>query len=605
MKRLLLVLWLILTPWLVQAALAAGEDQGAQIKEKHRAAAQRFFDSLSAGAKLYGKVTQNDSEGTFAAYFYQDEALVKTTFGQLESLSYTGKEGIWSGGNHSLPYKIEPQDDPATTAMSLISDGSYLKPPYWDSFIYVGEEANAYRFRFAPVVQVPDGPPSEDGTQKMKDLKLPEIAMLLYGDPDDPQYLQVMSAELSLSPGDPGSYRHRSYYYYQTDSQGRIYTKRETGRDIDQLGTEIDFVDFTVEKAEFPGSKPEELKFDFTRQPLGDRTIAAPIEVPVDTSHGYFIVPISFEGSDKTFNFLFDTGSSASLLSPEAATAAGLDTTLNVTGHGHGSRAEFKMGLCTTAYLGTADSQERAPLAGFTATRIPDSNKDLVDMLAHFNAAGIIGIGPLFQYVIRFDFPAGKIKVFPAAAFDSKNDVPRPNIEIWLDVEDLAMCKGRLSGHEGEVVIDTGLQQDLAILRETADALGLQLEKVGERNSTVLGGVKSFDYVKVPLFELGPLAMQDKTASLTEDDQGSYSSRGVLGFVGVTLFMDGPVTLDLIAQRMYIEPPSALGYFPGLTPPPAGKETKPGKGKSAKEDKPGGKTKLPVDIGKSQDRSAG
>lgn len=602
MKRLLLALWLILLPLLAQATLAAGEDQGAQIKEKHRAAAQHFFDSLATGAKLYGKVVQNGSEGKFEAFFYQDASLVRTTFGNLISTSYTGKEGLWSGGNHGLPYKIEPQDDPATSAMNLLADGSYMKEPYWDNFTYVGEEAGAYRFKFTPTMQVPDGPPAEDGAQKMRDLVLPPLDVLLYADPEDPEYLQVMSAEISISPKDPGSYRHRSYYYYQTDSQGRIYTKRETGRDVDQTGTEVDFVDFTVEKAEFPGTKPEELQFDFTRTPLGgDQVLAAPIEIPIDTSHGYFIVPVSFQGSDKTFNFLFDTGSSASLLSPEAATAAGLDTSLNVTGHGHGSRAEFKMGLCTTAFLGAADAAERAPMAGFTATRIPDSNKDLVEMLKHFNASGIMGIGPLYQYVIRFNFPEGKLKIFPAKGFDATASIARPNIEIWLDVEDLVMCKGRLNGYDGEVVIDTGLQQDLAIMRETMDALGLQLEKVGERNSTVLGGVKSFDYVKVPSFEIGPLAMQDKTASLTEDDQGSYSARGLLGFVGVTLFTDGPITLDLINQRMYIEPPTALGYFPGLTPPPAGKEPK----DARKDDKKDGKTKLPINIGEAQDRSVG
>ena len=316
-------------------------------------------------------------------------------------------------------------------------------------------------------------------------------------------------------------------------------------------------------------------------------------------------MPGTFEGAEETLYFLLDTGASASLFTPRAAATAKLGGALIVTGHGHGSRSEFELGLCTTASLGAVDAEERAPLAGFPATAIPTENRDLIATLESYDASGILGVSVLHQYVVTLDHPAGTLTLTPPHLFGGKDDVPTPNIEYWLDVEDLIYLKGRINEQlEGEIIIDTGLQQDLSLLRETLEANGLTLEKVGERDNTVLGGVRSFDYVHVPLFELGPLAMVDKVASVTEDDRGTLSSRGVLGFIGIPLFIDGRVTLDLFGERMYIEPPSELGYFPGLTPPPAGAE-EPGAdeeeaaeedGKESNKQEDSG-TQLPIDIG--------
>jgi len=597
MKRLIFVALLaLLAPGIVlsDATKLSSPDQ---IKEQHRVAARKYLDTLTGGLKLSGKLVQNDSPGTFEAYFYKDSWLIKQTFGDIVSLSYKGPEGSWSGSNYGLPYKIEPQDSPASAVLEMLSDGAYLSDPLWATFTYVGEDAGGYNFRFAPP-------------------GLPPVDVVLYSDPEDPQYLQVMGVSLSLAPNDPDCLSYRAFYYYEVDAQGRIYSKRETGREVDPQDTTVSFTDFDVEHAEYLTQPPPELKFDFARTPVGQAgaALTAPVEVPVDADKGYFIVPVQFTGSDRAFKFLLDTGASASLFSPDAATAAGLKPVLNVTGHGHGSRASFEMGMCTTASIGAQsapDAQVRAPLMGFPATLIPDTNKDILGTLQFYGADGILGVSVLNQYVVRFDYPGHRIVLYPANLFNADKDVPRPNIEIWLDVEDLVYCKARLNGQlEGQVVVDTGLQQDMSLLSETLNTAGITLEKVEERNNTVLGGVKKFSYVKVPLLELGPLEMRDKIASLTEDDQGNMSARHLLGFIGMSMFVDGPVTLDLFAQRMYIEAPAKLGYFPGLTPPPSKEqgEAKPPaneKTKGEKGDEKHKKTELPIKIGCSPDRVLG
>jgi hypothetical protein len=546
-------------------AVPAVAQEGDEIRDGHREAARRFFESFEEGLRLSGTLTHNDSEGSFDAYFYGDEWLVQQHFGKLDTVSYSKLDDMWSGSNYSLPFKLEPEDNPASITMNLISNGQYLEEPYWDYFTYEGEDAGGFNFLFRP----PD---------------MPQVELVLYSDPEEEQYLQIMSSEIALAENDPTSINHRSYYYYQFDDEGRILTSRETGREIDNEGETVNFMDFVVDEHELLGQRPAALQFDTTRHPVGDAsaTLDGPVAIPVDIDKGYFLVPMNFADSDETFLFLFDTGATAALFSPAAAEASGLTADLEVTGHGHGSRSKFQLGLCTTASMGEAGSEAQAPLAGFPATRISEENTEVLDALAWYGAAGILGVSPLHQYVISFDHAQRQIVCFPPDGFDAGAQLSTPNLELWLDVEDLIYAKGRLVDQvEGEVIIDTGLQQDLAILGETAAANGLELEKIDERNSTVLGGVRSFDYVKVPSFELGPLRMENKVASLTDDDRGSLSARGLLGFVGITMFFGVRITLDLFDQRMYIEDPLGTGLFEGLVP---GQPEDGGEPESAPED---------------------
>jgi hypothetical protein len=576
--------------------LIMSADTGGQIKDAHREAARKFISNFASGLKLSGNVEQNGSQGAFEAYYYGTEWVVREKFGSLESFHANSADGSWSGSNYSLTYKVEPDDSPASAVMDLLGSGAYLEEPYWSSFTYAGEDAGGYKFHFAPA-------------------GLPEVTVVLYSDPEAPEHLQLMSTEVAFCASDPDSIVYRSYYYYTADSEGRLYTQRETGREIDQAGETVNFSDYRVTGVEQLEARPAELDFSRQRVPIGEASasVTAPVEVPADTSKGYFIVPMTFPHSDQVFQFMLDTGASVTLMTQAAAAAADLSHDIQTMAHGHGSRAALVLGLCRAAAIG-APGGPQAPLSGFPATQIPETNKDLLGALESYGAAGILGNTVFEQYVVKLDHPGGKITLYPPQLFrppvklpDGKfaeSDVPIPNIAFDLDCEDLIFCIGKLDDKvKGEVVIDSGLQQDLSLLRETLDANNLKLEKVDERSNTVLGGVKKFQYVKVPSFELGPLRMVNKIASVTDDDSGTYAARGVLGFIGLALFQDGPVWLDVFQQRMYVGPPVKLGYFPGLTPPPGGEkqaEQKEGDGKeqkSAPEDGQKGKTKLPVNIG--------
>ena len=165
----------------------------------------------------------------------------------------------------------------------------------------------------------------------------------------------------------------------------------------------------------------------------------------------------------------------------------------------------------------------------------------------------------LHQYVGRFDLFGKKVTLIPPQQFDG-TALPRPNLEIWLDVEDLIYLTGYISDGQhaaplrGPVVLDTGMQQRLSVLGETMDANGLKFDKAGTSKSTVLGGERDFDHVRVPRFDIATLSWTDVDAAVTSDDKGTLTARGLLGFVGVPFFDGSLVTIDLFNQRLYAQP---------------------------------------------------
>lgn len=529
------------------AAAAAGDET----KAAHRSAAQAYLDSIASGLVLHGSIQRNDTAGRFDAYHYDDDWLVRQEFGPIEWLGYSGQEGTWSGSNYGLPYEVEADDSPANTVLELLTSGEYLEDPYWQHFNYIDEDAGGYNFTFTP----PD---------------LPPVDVVLYSDPEDPYYLQVMSLALKLAPHDDKCVLYRTYYYYGTDEQGRLVTTKETSREIDDRGETNNFVEYTVEETQWPEERPQELTFNFERNPFSEAAAAVtePVTIPTTTDNGYFMVPLSFAGSNETFWFILDTGASSSLFSPDAAAAAGLEPVITLPTYGHGSSARFTLGMCSSASLGKAGG-EQAPLDGFVATLVPEDN-DLVEIFASYGASGLLGIAPLHQYVTTFDQPNGTITLTPPALFDPEQVLTPHTYLMDLDVEDLAYCPARINDTlEGEVVIDTGLAlpQDLALMRETMEFNEVEMTTVGQRDNAVVGGSREFEYVAVPSFEVlashvpenhGPLRMSNTMASLSEDDHGSLSGRGLLGFVGMTMFIDVKVTIDLFGQQMYYEVPEHM-----------------------------------------------
>jgi len=279
---------------------------------------------------------------------------------------------------------------------------------------------------------------------------------------------------------------------------------------------------------------------------------------------------------------------------------------LDLPTYGHGSSANMSLGMCSTASLGKVGGVQ-APLDGFVATLVPADN-DLLQIFQSYGASGLLGIAPLHQYVTTFDQPAGTLTLTPPALFDPAQVMTPHTYVMDLDAEDLAFCPARINDAlEGQVVIDTGLAlpQDLALMRETMEFNDVEMTVVGQRDSAVLGGSRSFEYVTIPSFEIltshvpenhGPLKMSNTVASLSEDNHGSLSGRGLLGFIGMTMFIDVKVTIDLFGQKMYYEVPEHMIRTdePQLEPGETGEVWPPEEEQPPAEEEH--KTELPVNI---------
>ena len=98
-----------------------------ELRQKHREAAQKYFDAYSDGMMLQGSIEQDGSTGHFVAYYLNNEFFVQHNFGNLFWTSFSGPQGKWVSSNCNLPYKIESTDNPSNTALNLLSEGEYLK----------------------------------------------------------------------------------------------------------------------------------------------------------------------------------------------------------------------------------------------------------------------------------------------------------------------------------------------------------------------------------------------------------------------------------------------------------------------------------------------
>jgi hypothetical protein len=525
--------WLLLAgPTLAQAV------DGTAIKAAHREAARRNLELYQQGLKVSGTVQHNGSHGVYTAYYLKDRKLVTMQFGELKYYDYACSAGFWAGTNSNLAYKLTPEDQPAAAAASLLADGDYLDEPYWSSFTFACEDTSGYVCNFAPVGLVP-------------------IKVTLNANPADPAYLLISSTEQRLAPLDPECYTQHSEYFYELDNRNHLIPQREIDSITGPQGQRIKSVDLAVEHTRKLTAFPE-LPFSLARVPQASirQELAGPVTVPVEFGIGYFIVPVTFPDSAKTWHFIFDSGASAMMMTADAAAAAGLNPVLNMNGHGHGTITQLQAGVCRRMSIGEAGSGLQVPFSDLEAAQFGDGQSVALQCLLRlYGLDGILGSPILHQYVVTFDQPHKQLTFYPPGQFDPQADVHPASAILELDVESLIYADAVLNDSiHGEVIIDTGMAEDFALLEETVSANGLALAKLGERTGAMLGGSRTYDLVRVPSFALGPYIVHDHQASLTSDSEGQFSARGLLGFVGNPLFQNTRVTIDAFKQLMYIEP---------------------------------------------------
>lgn len=536
------------------AATAAGP--AADARQQHREAARDYHAALEPGYYLKGTISRSGAEGSFEGWHYEHRNLVHQTFGDLVWSDYSFGGSIWTTANFTLPYEVEPEDVPYSRSIHLLNTGRYLEDEFWPYFEFVGEDAAGYNFIFAP----PD---------------LPPVEVAVKNDPPDPGHLLIMKLEFRRAEHDPECYSRRIYQHYAQDPAGPVYVERETGREFDASGETVSFIEYTIDTLEWLESEPEDLKFDTTRQPIfaGTAAMDSAVSIHLGNEQGILYVPVTFAGSERTFMFMLDTGATQTLMTPDAAAASGFRASMVMPSHGHGSRADFELGLCTTASLGESGAETTAPLGGFAATRLEEGS-ELVAMLESVGFDGIMGIAPLHQYVTIFNTVDRQLTLVPPHLFDPALIMNERTLVFDLDAEDLVYIPAELNGWlTGELMIDSGIQEKFALLEETLDYHGVFAEVIGSQEHMVVGGRRDFEYVEIESLKLLPseappgvpdIVITNGRGYVSEDDLGALSARQLLGFFGSGFFMDARLTFDLFNQKLYVELPAPPPSFPSI-----------------------------------------
>jgi clan AA aspartic protease (TIGR02281 family) len=148
------------------------------------------------------------------------------------------------------------------------------------------------------------------------------------------------------------------------------------------------------------------------------------IEVPIrTTSSGFWSGEVSFEGLEKSVNFIIDTGASISVISKALAARAGFE---RYTQAGY---------IKVYGAAGPAENIQtvllpRIALGNYTWQNIYAAVLDMeaINETAGFEQTGIIGGNLLRRYRVTFDFTRGIIRLDPDPRVTPQDDRGQPAV---------------------------------------------------------------------------------------------------------------------------------------------------------------------------------
>ncbi len=161
----------------------------------------------------------------------------------------------------------------------------------------------------------------------------------------------------------------------------------------------------------------------FSRQtPARTTIVSKAVELPARTVANFFLVEAK-QADGRTYRFMIDTGSTATLISPAVAKALRLKEkkgplrTVRVRGS-HGSEVELESATLRRLTLGDA-TFERMPALIYDFTELSGQLGMTID--------GVLGF-PLFRdTLLTLDYPASRLVILPYPTFPPAKEPPSPH----------------------------------------------------------------------------------------------------------------------------------------------------------------------------------
>jgi predicted aspartyl protease len=304
----------------------------------------------------------------------------------------------------------------------------------------------------------------------------------------------------------------------------------------------------------------------WTKRPaLPADTYAAP-EPPKDTQlAGETTVPLEIDGmvvvtarlNGRAFDFILDTGGH-NIITPDAAKALGVKPVGAGASGGAGADTLAQQYVrIDTLQIGDALMRDQhfyvLPFSYATTER--GQREPL---------AGLIGLELFERLAVRIDYPAKRMTLRSFADAGKEPSIGKgTTVPIVFD-DDMPLLKGRISGREGLLALDTGNSGTTVVQALWAKANGLAdtMKRGVETVSYGTGGASRNWASRLDSVEVGNTVIRRQIARYAEDPAGAFSSRTEAANIGTDLLANFVIDIDYSRHVIW------FAHRPGYQQPP-------------------------------------
>lgn len=275
----------------------------------------------------------------------------------------------------------------------------------------------------------------------------------------------------------------------------------------------------------------------------------APLEViPFKMVNGHIRIELSINDS-KPYNFVFDSGAAANLLSEGVADELGLDLSGSTNIRGAAGSSEMKMAKGHSFRVGNT-SFERQTFVVMNIDHLGEEGSKI---------DGVLGSTILFRYVVEIDYDRSEIKLFkrkggPDTSGYQSFDIELAPLRIPVIKGTLELLNGE--SFTGNYLVDTGAA--LAIMFNSNLVKDEHLiEKMGEHysyRSTSLSNSDDDEVSIVPEFTVFNHSFSRFEARLSQATSGVNSFEGFHGILGSHILKRFNTIFDYGNKKMYVRP---------------------------------------------------
>jgi hypothetical protein len=292
-----------------------------------------------------------------------------------------------------------------------------------------------------------------------------------------------------------------------------------------------------------PAARADAMPFSFEK---GDRALAIPFEL----NSNKIYLPVRIDGGERGW-FILDSGCPITAIDLERARALKLpvEGLRGIGGLGEGGSQRGDTKVRSLSLPGLELRPERVWALGVNKPVSPFEGRRI---------DGLLGVDFLDRFVVRIDYPKGKLDVFsPAAYRPAKGAIAVPLERLgghWTVQVTLQPEEGKPI--EGKFILDIGVRLPMTVNTPFVNRHAL-ITALGARRRAIVGGGLGGEVVhhlaRLKSMRVGDLEVKSPYISLSQEKRGVATSDEFAGILGAEVFRRYRLTLDFPGQRVLFE----------------------------------------------------